>query len=87
MVTAIVTMAAGMGAGRMTSIPVHSDVLHELQERKADGKTWDSFLLDLLEDYDPPEWLPELELRRNKGRWLPAGDLDRAHEGLKRRGR
>lgn len=70
----------------MTSIPVHSDVLEELQARKTGGRTWDEFLLQLLEDYDPPEWLAELENRR-RGRWLPAGELDRAHERLRRRGK
>ncbi len=71
----------------MTSIPVHADVLHELQNRKVGSKTWDEFLLELLEDYDPPEWLAELEERRKKGRWLPSGELERVHEGLGRRGR
>ncbi len=76
-----------MGVGRMTSIPVHTEVLQELQSRKTGGKTWDDFLLELLEDYDPPEWLAELETRRKKGRWLPAGDLDRVHEQLRSRGK
>lgn len=80
-------MAAVMSVGKMTSIPVHPEVLQELQARKTGGKTWDMFLLELLEDYDPPEWLAELENRRKKGRWLPAGDLDRIHEELRRRGR
>ena len=80
-------MAGAMSAGRMTSIPVHSDVLQELQARKSGGRTWDEFLLELLEDYDPPEWLAELEKRRKEGRWLPAGELDRVHERLRRRGK
>ena len=71
----------------MTSIPVHSDVLQELQARKSGGRTWDEFLLELLEDYDPPEWLAELEKRRKVGRWLPAGDLDRVHVRLRQRGK
>ncbi|MGA8710987.1 MAG: hypothetical protein WB786_07140 [Thermoplasmata archaeon] len=71
----------------MTSIPVHSEVLRELQARKTGGKTWDEFLLLLLEDYDPPEWLAELEARRKKGHWLPAGELDRVHEQLLLRGK
>ena len=71
----------------MTSIPVHSDVLQELQARKSGGRTWDEFLLELLEDYDPPEWLAELEKRRKAGRWLPVGDLDRVHVRLRQRGR
>lgn len=86
-VNAIKIMAQVMSASKMTSIPVHSEVLQELQARKLGGKTWDVFLLELLEDYDPPEWLTELEARRKKGRWLPAGDLDRVHEELRRRGR
>jgi hypothetical protein len=80
-------MAEVMSASKMTSIPVHSEVLKELQARKTGGKTWDMFLLELLEDYDPPEWVTELEARRKKGRWLPAGDLDRVHEELRQRGR
>ncbi|MGI0055500.1 MAG: hypothetical protein ACREB9_05950 [Thermoplasmata archaeon] len=71
----------------MTSIPVHSGVLQELQARKMGGKTWDEFLLELLEDYDPPEWLAELERRRSKGTWLPPGELERVHEKLRRQGR
>ena len=80
-------MVGVMGVDRMTSIPVHAEVLRELQARKTGGKTWDDFLLELLEDYDPPEWLAELETRRKKGRWLPAGDLDRVHEQLRSRGK
>jgi hypothetical protein len=75
--------AESMGAAKMTSIPVHSEVLQELRARKTGGKTWDEFLLELLEDYDPPEWLAELEKRRKKGRWLPAGELERIHEELR----
>lgn len=83
----MMTMAEIMSSGKMTSIPVHTEVLQELQHRKTGGKTWDEFLLDLLEDYDPPDWLAELERRTKKGRWLPAGELDRVHEVLRRRGR
>jgi hypothetical protein len=83
----MITMAESMSAGRMTSIPVHVGVLQELQARKTSGKTWDEFLIELLEEYDPPEWLAELEERRRKGRWLLAGELDRAHERFRRRGR
>lgn len=71
----------------MTSIPVHSDVLRELQARKTGGKNWDEFLLALLEDYDPPEWLAEMETRKKKGHWLRIGELDRVHQELLRRGR
>ncbi len=71
----------------MTSIPVHSEVLQELQTKKTGAKTWDQFLLELLDDYDPPEWLAELEERRKKGRWLPSGELDRIHEELLRKGK
>jgi hypothetical protein len=87
MVNVIRIMAEVMSAGKMTSIPVHSEVLHELQARKTGGRTWDEFLLELLEDYDPPEWLADLERRRTKGRWLPAGELERVHEELRSRGR
>ena len=76
-----------MSTSRMTSIPVHAEVLQELQAKKTGGKTWDEFLLGLLDDYDPPEWLAELESRRKKGRWLRAGDLDRADEQLRARGK
>ena len=62
-------------------------MLEELQARKTGGKTWDEFLLELLEEYDPPEWLAELETRRNERRWLPAGELERVHEQLKLRGK
>ncbi len=87
MANAIVTIYFTMSPRRRTSIPVHSQVLSELQARKTGGKTWDVFLMDLLEDYDPPEWLAELEQRRKNGKWLGPGELDRAHEELVRRGR
>ncbi len=87
MINAIVAITKPMSAGRMTSIPVHSEVLQELQAKKTGAKTWDQFLLELLDDYDPPEWLAELEERRKKGRWLPAGELDHVHEGLLRKGK
>ena len=80
-------MARAMSASRMTSIPLHSDVLRELQARKTGGKTWDEFLLELLEEFDPPEWLAELEVRRKTGRWLAAGQLDRVHDRLRRQGK
>jgi hypothetical protein len=80
-------MAEVMSPGKMTSIPVHSGVLQELQARKTGGRTWDEFLLELLEDYDPPEWLAELERRRKKGRWLPPGGLEKIHGELRSRGR
>ena len=86
-INAIEIMVEVMSASRMTSIPVHTEVLQELQARKTGGKTWDEFLLGLLEDYDPPEWLAELETRRKKGRWLPAGSLERVHEQLRSRGK
>jgi hypothetical protein len=82
MVKATEVMVIAMSAGRMTSIPVHAGVLKELQARKTGGRTWDEFLLELLEEYDPPEWLEELERRRKKGAWLPAGELDRVHAEL-----
>jgi hypothetical protein len=87
MVNTIFIITNTMSTGRMTSIPVHADVLKELQNRKVGSKTWDQFLLELLEDYDPPEWLAELEARRKKGRWLAEGALDRVHEELRARGR
>ncbi len=71
----------------MTSIPVHSDVLRHLQARKTGGKTWDEFLLDLVEDYDPPEWIDELERRRRSGRDVSAATIERLHSELKRQGR
>jgi hypothetical protein len=87
MANATEIMVIAMSAGKMTSIPVHSDVLKELQARKTGGRTWDEFLLELLEDYDPPEWLAELEKRRRQGAWLPAGELERIHAGLLKNGR
>jgi hypothetical protein len=87
MVKATELMAMVMSAGKMTSIPVHSGVLKELQARKTGGRTWDEFLLELLEDYDPPEWLAELEKRRKQGAWLPAGELERVHAELLKKGR
>jgi len=80
-------MAIVMSTGKMTSIPVHSEVLDELRARKSGEKTWDAFLLELLEDYDPPAWLAELEKRRKSGRWLPAGALERIHADLLSRGK
>lgn len=87
MVNATETMALVMVAGKMTSIPVHSGVLKELRARKTGGRTWDEFLLELLEEYDPPEWLEELERRRKKGAWLPDGELDKVHSELRKAGR
>jgi hypothetical protein len=87
MVNATEIMVLAMSAGKMTSIPVHSGVLKELQARKTGGRTWDEFLLELLEDYDPPEWLAELEKRRKKGAWRPAGELERMHSELLKKGR
>lgn len=84
---AIETLTGAMSADRLTSIPVHSRLGPELRARKAGDETWDEFLLELLEEYDPPEWLAELETRRKDGRWLPAGALERVHEQLKRRGK
>jgi hypothetical protein len=71
----------------MTSIPVHTDVLRRLQARKMGDKTWDEFLLDLAEDYDPPEWIEEMERRRGRGRDVSSATIERLHEALKRRGR
>jgi predicted CopG family antitoxin len=71
----------------MTSIPVHADVLRRLQARKTGGKTWDEFLLELAEDYDPPEWIEELERRKARGRDVSSATIERLHEELKRRGR
>lgn len=71
----------------MTSIPVHADVLRRLQDRKIGGKTWDQFLLDLVEDYDPPEWIAEMEHRRRRGRDISGASIERLHEELQRRGR
>jgi hypothetical protein len=70
----------------MTSIPVHADVLRRLQDRKTGSKTWDDFLLDLVEDYDPPEWITELERRRRGGRDVSGASIERLHAELKRRG-
>ena len=71
----------------MTSIPVHADVLRHLQVRKMGGKTWDEFLLDLVEDYDPPEWIAEMERRRRRGRDVSGASLERLHRELQRQGR
>jgi hypothetical protein len=76
-----------MSANPMTSIPVHADVLRRLQVRKTGGKTWDEFLLDLVEDYDPPEWIAEMERRRHRGRDVPGASIQRLHEDLQRLGR
>jgi hypothetical protein len=76
-----------MSANPMTSIPVHADVLRRLQDRKIGGKTWDQFLLDLVEDYDPPEWIAEMEHRRRRGRDISGASIERLHEELQRRGR
>ena len=76
-----------MSANPMSSIPVHAEVLRRLQARKTGSKTWDEFLLDLVEDYDPPEWLAEMERRRRSGRDVPGTSIERLHNELKRRGR
>lgn len=71
----------------MTSIPVHADVLRRLQDRKTGSKTWDDFLLDLVEDYDPPEWIAEMEARRRRGRDVAGASIERLHAELRRQGR
>lgn len=71
----------------MTSIPVHTDVLRRLQARKTGSKTWDEFLVDLIEDYDPPEWVDELERRRRRGRDVSGTAIERLHSELKSKGR
>ena len=76
-----------MSASPMTSIPVHANVLRHLQSRKMGDKTWDEFLLDLVEDYDPPGWIAEMGRRRIRGRDVTGATIERLHESLKRRGR
>ena len=76
-----------MSANPMTSIPVHADVLRRLQVRKTGGKTWDEFLLDLVEDYDPPEWIAEMERRWRRGRDVSGTSIERLHEELQQQGR
>ena len=76
-----------MSVNPMTSIPVHSDVLRHLRERKTGGKTWDQFLLELAEDYDPPGWIAEMERRRKHGRDVPGDSVLRFHAKLRRQGR
>ncbi|MCI4318785.1 MAG: hypothetical protein L3K23_01460 [Thermoplasmata archaeon] len=76
-----------MSANPMTSSSVHADVLHRLQDRKSGSKTWDEFLLDLLEDYDPPEWIAEMDRRRRRGRDVTRLSIERTHAELKRQGR
>jgi hypothetical protein len=71
----------------MTSIPVHADVLRRLQTRKTGGQTRDQFLLELVEDYDPPEWIAEMERRRQHGREVSGATVMRLHAELKRQGR
>lgn len=71
----------------MTSIPVHKEVLRRLQDRKTGGKTWDQFLLDLVDDYDPPEWIAEMERRRRGGRDVAGASIERQHAELQRQGR
>ncbi|MCI4352367.1 MAG: hypothetical protein L3K14_03145 [Thermoplasmata archaeon] len=76
-----------MSGSPMTSIPVHADVLHRLQVRKTGGKTWDEFLLELVEEYDPPEWVAEMERRRKHGRDVSSEHVLRLHTTLQRKGR
>lgn len=87
MVNTIEAIRGRMSANPMTSIPVHTDVLRRLQDRKTGGKTWDEFLLDLIEDYDPPEWIAEMERRRARGRDVSGTSIERMHAELKRQGR
>jgi len=76
-----------VSANPMTSIPIHADVLRRLQARKTGGKTWDDFLLDLVEDFDPPEWTVEMERRKRRGRDVSGTLIERLHAELKRQGR
>ena len=46
-----------------TSISLHTDVLHRLQDLKTANQTWDDFLLELTKDYVPRAWVEELERR------------------------
>jgi hypothetical protein len=76
-----------MTSNPMTSIPVHADVLHKLQARKTGGRTWDEFLLELVEDYDPPEWIFEIERRRKSSRDVSGDRIEQLHTELQRQGR
>lgn len=53
-------MASSKG---LTSITLHTDVLHRLQDLKTANQTWDDFLLELTRDYVPRAWIEELERR------------------------
>ena len=53
-------MASAKG---LTSITLHNDVLHRLQDLKTANQTWDDFLLELARDYVPRAWVEELERR------------------------
>jgi hypothetical protein len=75
-----------MSASPRTSNPGHADVLRRLQSRKTGGKTWDEFLLELMEEYDPPEWTAELERRRKHGRDISAESILLMHTELQRQG-
>ena len=83
----IENVADAARAGRMAGIPVCPRALRELQARTTSGKTWDRFLLELLEEYDPLRRWAEWETRRRADRGCSAGQLARIHEQLKLRGR
>jgi hypothetical protein len=76
-----------MAENALTSIPVHTDVLRRLQSYKTGGKTWDQFLSELLEDYDPPEWLAEIERRRGRGKYATQEDIEHLHLEQAHRGK
>jgi hypothetical protein len=76
-----------MSANPMTGIPVRTDALRRIQDRKTGSKSCDEFLLDLVEDYDPPEWIAEMERRRSRGRDVSGSSIERLHAQLKGQGR
>ena len=75
-----------MSANPLTTIPVHADVVRQLQKLKTANQTWDQFLLEMAEDYVPPWWFEEMERRRHTGRDFSGPTIIRRSRALARRG-
>ena len=75
-----------MATERLTTIPVHSNVVRQLRSLKTADQTWDDFLLDMAEDYTPPGWYAEMERRRQSGIDVDGADVIERSRQQTRRG-
>jgi len=76
-----------MATGTLTTIPVHAEVLRRLRTLKTADQTWDTFLLEMAEDYTPPGWYAELERRRVQGADIEGREVIRKSRAMARHGK